>query len=86
MHAYEKALQSNPNSTPAMNAIGMLLKGREAFDKALEFFRAIVQLEQNNGEAWGNLGTLHRSRDIRGTTDFCDRTLLPHDGKPPEGI
>lgn len=58
MHAYERALQANPNSTAAMNAIGMLLKGREAFDKALEFFRAIVQLEQNNGEAWGNLGML----------------------------
>jgi lipoprotein NlpI len=58
MHAYERALQANPQSTPAMNAIGMLLKGREAFDKALEFFRAIVQLEQNNGEAWGNLGLL----------------------------
>ena len=61
MHAYERALQANPQSTPAMNAIGMLLKGREAFDKALEFFRAIVQLEQNNGEAWGNLGLLHYS-------------------------
>jgi glucose repression mediator protein len=56
MHAYERALQANPNSIAAMNAIGMLLKGREAFDKALEFFRAIVQLDQNNGEAWGNLG------------------------------
>lgn len=56
MHAYERALQANPNSVAAMNAIGMLLKGREAFDKALEFFRAIVQLDQNNGEAWGNLG------------------------------
>ena len=40
-----------------MSAIGMLLKGRESFDKALEFFRTIVQLDQNNGEAWGNLGT-----------------------------
>lgn len=56
MHAYERALQANPNSTAAMNAIGMLLKGREAYDKALEFFRAIVQLDQTNGEAWGNLG------------------------------
>ncbi|KAG6077239.1 hypothetical protein E4U33_001401, partial [Claviceps sp. LM78 group G4] len=56
MHAYERALQANPNSTVAMNAIGMLLKGREAFDKALEYFRAIVQIDQNNGEAWGNLG------------------------------
>lgn len=57
MHAYERALQANPNSTAAMNAIGMLLKGREAYDKALEFFRAIVQVEPGNGEAWGNLGT-----------------------------
>ncbi|KAM0348423.1 hypothetical protein ACHAPU_004396 [Fusarium lateritium] len=56
MQAYERALQANPNSTTAMNAIGLLLKTREAFDKALEFFRAIVQLDQNNGEAWGNLG------------------------------
>jgi tetratricopeptide (TPR) repeat protein len=56
IHAYERALQANPNSINAMNAIGMLLKGREAFDKALEFFRAIVQAEPNNGEAWGNLG------------------------------
>lgn len=56
MLAYERALAANPNSIPAMNAIGMLLKGREAFDKALDFFRTIVQLDQNNGEAWGNLG------------------------------
>lgn len=56
MLAYERALQANPNSTTAMSAIGMLLKGREAFDKALEFFRAIVQIESTNGEAWGNLG------------------------------
>lgn len=60
MHAYERALQANPNSTSAMNAIGMLLKGREQFEKALEFFRAIVQLEPANGEAWGNLGKVHR--------------------------
>lgn len=59
MHAYERALQANPNSAAAMNAIGMLLKGREAYDKALEFFRAIVQLEPTNGEAWGNLGKHH---------------------------
>lgn len=59
MHAYQRARQANPNSIGAMNAIGMLLKAQEAFDKALEYFRAIVQLEQNNGEAWGNLGLLH---------------------------
>jgi general transcriptional corepressor CYC8 len=56
MHAYERALAANPQSTVAMNAIGMLFKAREAFEKALEYFRAIVQIDQNNGEAWGNLG------------------------------
>lgn len=66
MHAYERAMQANPNSTAAMNAIGMLLKGREAYDKALEFFRAIVQMEPGNGEAWGNLGT--RRSPIQGAT------------------
>ena len=58
MHAYELALSANPQSIPALNASGMLLQTREAFDKAVEFFRAIVGLEQVNGEAWGNLGTL----------------------------
>jgi glucose repression mediator protein len=58
MNAYERALSANPNSTPALNAIGMLLKGREAFDKALDYFRAITAIDQNNGEAWGNLGQL----------------------------
>lgn len=56
MHAYERALSANPNSIQAMTAIGLLLKAREQFEKALEFFRAITQLEPNNGEAWGNLG------------------------------
>jgi tetratricopeptide (TPR) repeat protein len=85
MQAYERALQANPNSTQAMNAIGVLLKGREAFEKALEFFRAIVQLDQNNGEAWGNLGMcvdLMR----RCSTDWDFRTLLLDDRKSAEGL
>ena len=89
MHAYERALTANPSSTAAMNAIGMLLKGREAFDKALEFFRAIVQLEQNNGEAWGNLGMPAASppRALDPSADHpCPRTLLSHDGKFAKGL
>ena len=85
MHAYERALQANPNSTPAMNAIGVLLKGREAFDKALEFFRAIVQLDQNNGEAWGNLGMCVDSMR-RCSADPCSRTLLLDDRKSTKGV
>ena len=69
MHAYERGLTANPNSISAMNAIGMLLKGREAFEKALEFFRAIVQLDPNNGEAWGNLGMLYCVHVLQLKTD-----------------
>ena len=64
MNAYERALVANPNSIPALNAIGMLLKGREAFEKALGFFRAITQLDANNGEAWGNLGMSARVKRV----------------------
>lgn len=74
MHAYERALRANPNSVPALNAVGMLLKGREAFDKALEYFLAIVQLEPHNGEAWGNLGELAASHP---TFFFLFYSVLP---------
>jgi tetratricopeptide (TPR) repeat protein len=80
MIAYEKALSHNQNSIPALNAIGMLLKGREAFEKALNYFRAITQLDANNGEAWGNLGTLcHVLLAPMRELTMTSRTLLPHD-------
>jgi glucose repression mediator protein len=71
MNAYERALSANPNSTPALNAIGMLLKGREAFDKALDYFRAITAIDQNNGEAWGNLGRLLLLSTVSSFGRFC---------------
>jgi glucose repression mediator protein len=87
MIAYEKALSHNQNSIPALNAIGMLLKGREAFEKALNYFRAITQLDANNGEAWGNLGTLCPVllAPMRKLT-MTSRTLLPHDRRSPKGV
>jgi Tfp pilus assembly protein PilF len=85
MHAYERALQANPNSTQAMNAIGLLYKTREAFEKALEFFRAIVQLEPNNGEAWGNLGMfVVMTRQY--SADQLLRALLFNDRKSTESL
>jgi glucose repression mediator protein len=85
MHAYERALQANPNSTAAMNAIGMLLKGREAYDKALEFFRAIVQLDQSNGEAWGNLGHCYlMTENLQKAYDAYQQALVNlRDAKDP---
>jgi glucose repression mediator protein len=77
MIAYEKALSHNQNSIPALNAIGMLLKGREAFEKALNYFRAITQLDANNGEAWGNLGHCYlMTEDLQKAYDAYQQALV----------
>jgi len=56
MFAYERALNANPNSIPAMNAISLILRTREEFPKAVEYLQAILKLDQSQGEVWGSLG------------------------------
>jgi general transcriptional corepressor CYC8 len=56
MQAYERALNANPNSVPAMNAISLILRTREEFHKAVEFLQAILKIDAQNGEVWGSLG------------------------------
>lgn len=56
MLAYEHALNANPNSIPAMNAISLILRTREDFHKAVEYLQAILKIDANNGEVWGSLG------------------------------
>ena len=87
MHAYERALQANPNSTAAMNAIGMLLKGREAFDKALEFFRAIVQLSRTTAKL-GETSVCDAANSplVPHALTVYNRALLPHDREPPKSV
>ncbi len=58
MMAYEHALNANPNSIPAMNAISLILRTREDFHKAVEYLQAILKIDSNNGEVWGSLGML----------------------------
>jgi tetratricopeptide (TPR) repeat protein len=56
MASYERALRTNPNSIPAMNAMSSVLRTREDFPKAAEYLNAILKLDERNGEAWGCLG------------------------------
>jgi general transcriptional corepressor CYC8 len=58
IYAYEQALRINPQAVNAMNAISVVLRGREEFPKAAEFLQAALKLDPNNGEAWGSLGKL----------------------------
>ena len=54
--SYEHALRHNPQSIPAMNAISLILRGREEFSKAAEYLHQILKIDTTNGEAWGSLG------------------------------
>ncbi|KAI1506475.1 hypothetical protein F5X99DRAFT_364330 [Biscogniauxia marginata] len=63
MVAYERALNANPNSVPAMNAISLILRTREDFPKAVEYLQAILKIEANNGEVWGSLGHCYLMMD-----------------------
>ena len=54
--AYNCALRANPNSVAAMNAISLILRTREDFQKAVDYLQDILKLEPSNGEAWGSLG------------------------------
>ncbi|KAI1740469.1 hypothetical protein F4680DRAFT_418204 [Xylaria scruposa] len=63
MQAYERALNANPNSVPAMNAISLILRTREDFHKAVEFLQAILKIDAQNGEVWGSLGHCYLMMD-----------------------
>ncbi|KAI5863499.1 TPR-like protein [Durotheca rogersii] len=63
MVAYERALNANPNSIPAMNAISLILRTREDFHKAVEYLQAILKIDANNGEVWGSLGHCYLMMD-----------------------
>lgn len=54
--SYEHALRHNPQSISAMNAVSLILRGREEYAKAAEYVQQILKIDPANGEAWGSLG------------------------------
>ena len=61
VNAYEQALRHNQYSIQAMNAISCILRTKEQFPRAVEYLKAILKLDNNNGEVWGSLGKLAES-------------------------
>ncbi|KAI9592499.1 hypothetical protein BDF19DRAFT_425315 [Syncephalis fuscata] len=53
---FESALRHNPYSVPALTKIGVLCKSRNQFQRAVEYFQRIINVDSNNGEIWGLLG------------------------------
>ena len=56
MAAFENALRHNPNSVLGLNAVASIARSRDNFDKAIEYFQRILNINQDNGEVWGSMG------------------------------
>ena len=54
--SYDASLRNNAYSIPTLRAIANLYRGREMFDKAVDYYNSILALNQHSGETWGSLG------------------------------
>lgn len=54
--AYEHALRHNQWSIPALFAIAAIMRARDQFQKAIDYLQSVVELDPQNGDAWGQLG------------------------------
>ncbi|KAI8088147.1 hypothetical protein BDF21DRAFT_334286 [Thamnidium elegans] len=63
MNSYESALRHNPYSVSALSHIASLCRGREQFAKAIDYFKRILALQENNGETWSALGHCYLMMD-----------------------
>jgi glucose repression mediator protein len=57
LQSYNCALKSNAGCVPAMMAIANMLKERDQYGPAIEYYRNITKFEEGNGDVWANLGT-----------------------------
>ncbi|KAJ2161674.1 glucose repression mediator protein [Coemansia sp. RSA 552] len=63
MTAYDNALRHNPYSQAALTQIANIYRGREEFEKAVDFFQRIVNIDNENGEIWGAIGNCYLMLD-----------------------
>ncbi|KAJ2473741.1 glucose repression mediator protein [Coemansia sp. RSA 2322] len=61
--AYDNALRHNPYSQAALTQIANIYRGREEFEKAVEYFQRIVGIDAANGDTWGAIGNCYLMMD-----------------------
>jgi glucose repression mediator protein len=63
LNCFESALRQNPYSLGALLGMANVLRAKEMFPQAIEYLKAIVKFEQNNGEVWETLGHCYLMSD-----------------------
>lgn len=54
--AFNASLRYNPYNIATLKAIANIYRSKEKFAKAVEFYKSILNLNQNSGDIWGCLG------------------------------
>ncbi|KAI8355144.1 hypothetical protein BD560DRAFT_484455 [Blakeslea trispora] len=60
---YDAALKHNPYSIVALSQVASLCRGREQFGRAVEYFKRILSIQENNGETWAAIGHCYLMMD-----------------------
>ncbi|KAI8083296.1 uncharacterized protein B0P05DRAFT_595872 [Gilbertella persicaria] len=60
---YESALRHNLHSITALTQIASLFRAKEQFSKAVDYFKRILSIQENNGEVWASLGHCYLMMD-----------------------
>ena len=67
LFAFERALNFNQWSIPALTAIAKILKAEDKFAEAVEYIHRSLKVDATNGASWSELGTI---RSLS-TSDLC---------------
>lgn len=86
LSAYESALRQNPYSIPAMLQIATILRNREQFPLAIEYYQTILDCDPKQGEIWSALGHCYLMQDDLSRAYSAYRQALYHlkDPKDPK--
>ncbi|KZV88049.1 TPR-like protein [Exidia glandulosa HHB12029] len=63
LSAYENALRHNTNSVHGLTACANILRIKEKYAQAVEYYQRALQLQPENGEIWSSLGRCYLMQD-----------------------
>ncbi|CEP17958.1 hypothetical protein [Parasitella parasitica] len=63
LSSYESALRHNPYSILALSQIASIYRAKEQFDRAVEYFKRVLAIQDSHGDTWAGLGHCYLMSD-----------------------
>jgi tetratricopeptide (TPR) repeat protein len=76
IHQYQKALEIQPDFTPAMNDIGLIYVAKGEYDKAFSSYQKIIELKPDNYIAYYNVACIYAKQNkIEEAVDWLKKAV-----------